>query len=46
MGLRHFHAYEDWRTRWGPREPGAWFNDGISMGVTGGPASERSANRR
>ncbi|CAA9289720.1 MAG: hypothetical protein AVDCRST_MAG77-4600 [uncultured Chloroflexi bacterium] len=30
-----FQAYEDWRTRWGPREQGAWFNDGISMGVTG-----------
>lgn len=30
-----FQAYEEWRTRWGPREQGAWFNDGISMGVTG-----------
>src|SRR5687768_6471531 len=30
-----FQAYEEWRMRWGPREQGAWFNDGISMGVTG-----------
>ena len=33
--LGGFQAYEEWRTRWGPREQGAWFNDGISMGVTG-----------
>lgn len=28
-------AYDEWRQRFGPREQGAWFNDGISMGVTG-----------
>jgi multiple sugar transport system substrate-binding protein len=33
--LGGFQAYEEWRTRWGPREQGAWFNDGISMGVHG-----------
>ena len=33
--LGGFQAYEEWRQRWGPREQGAWFNDGISMGVTG-----------
>jgi multiple sugar transport system substrate-binding protein len=33
--LGGFEAYDEWRRRWGPREQGAWFNDGISMGVTG-----------
>ena len=28
-------AYDEWRMRWGPREQGAWYNDGISMGVHG-----------
>lgn len=33
--LGGFADYEQWRMRWGPREQSAWFNDGISMGVTG-----------
>lgn len=33
--LGGFQAYEEWRARFGSREQGAWFNDGISMGVTG-----------
>jgi multiple sugar transport system substrate-binding protein len=33
--LGGFAAYDEWRQRWGPREQGAWFNDGISMGVHG-----------
>ncbi|MDQ3701003.1 MAG: ABC transporter substrate-binding protein, partial [Chloroflexota bacterium] len=30
-----FPAYDEWRQRWGAREQGAWYNDGLSMGVHG-----------
>ena len=30
-----FAAYDEWRQRWGAREQGAWYNDGLSMGVHG-----------
>lgn len=33
--LGGFPAYDAWRQRFGSNEKGAWFNDGISMGVTG-----------
>ncbi|MGH2352801.1 MAG: extracellular solute-binding protein, partial [Chloroflexota bacterium] len=33
--LGGFAAYDQWRDRFGSREKGAWYNDGISMGVHG-----------
>lgn len=33
--LGGFQTYQAWTKRWGPREQGAWYNDGISMSVTG-----------
>jgi ABC-type glycerol-3-phosphate transport system substrate-binding protein len=30
-----YENYQAWSQRWGPREKGAWYNDGMSMGVNG-----------
>jgi multiple sugar transport system substrate-binding protein len=30
-----YESYQAWGQKWGPREKGAWYNDGLSMGVNG-----------